>query len=66
MSLKDQICEATDALRRVKHQHLHAQATYDDMKEAAIRLLELRNEALKKMGKRPRKITPLAIAHLLR
>lgn len=62
-TLRDQICEATDTLRLLRQ----AQASYDDLRVAAIKVLELRQEAEKAFsGKVKTKITARAIASLIR
>lgn len=63
MTLRDQICRATDELASLKR----ARASYDDLKTAATRILELRQQAERAFsGKVKTKITPVAIASLIR
>lgn len=62
-SLKDQICQATDTLAAQKR----ARASYDDLKAAAIIVLELRQQAEQTFsGKVKTRITPRSIASLIR
>jgi hypothetical protein len=63
MTLRDQICQATDALRLARR----SGASYDDLKAAAITLLELRQQAEKAcLGRVKTQITAVAIASLIR
>ena len=63
MTIKEQICQATDTLVSLRR----AQASYDEMKAAAITVLELRQQAEKAFSGRVKtKITSVAIAALLR
>jgi hypothetical protein len=67
MTLKEQICTATDTLDSVRRAYYQQQASYDEMTAAARRLLELRQQAeLAFMGKVKTKITSVAIASLIR
>lgn len=61
--LKDQICTATDTLVSLKR----ARASYDDLKQAAIVVLTLRQQAeLAFSGTVKTKITARSIASLIR
>lgn len=63
MSLKDSICLATDELNTLRR----SRASYDDLKVAAIKVLELRQQAEKAFsGKVKTKITARSIASLIR
>lgn len=63
MSLKDSICLATDELNALRR----ASASYDDLKVAAIKVLELRQQAERAFsGKVKTKITAVSIASLIR
>lgn len=67
MTLKDQINAATDSLNELRRAYYQQGATYEQMAEAARKLLELRQQAEKAfMGKVRTKITPVTIASLLR
>jgi hypothetical protein len=67
MTLKDRICEATDTLNAVRIAFYTGSATYDDCKAAAIKVLEIRREIeIYKTGKARTKVTPVAIASLIR
>lgn len=62
-TLRDQICQATDALRLLRQ----SRASYDDMKAAAIEVLTLRQQAEQAFsGRIKTRITAQAIASLLR
>jgi hypothetical protein len=62
-----EIANATDALKAIRREYAAGRATYDDMKAAAARLLELRREAeISRWGKAKTKISAVAIATLLR
>jgi deferrochelatase/peroxidase EfeB len=66
--MTDDIFTAQDNLNDIKRRYHQGQdgITYDDMKQAVITLWQLRNEKLKKMGRKPRKITATLIASELR
>lgn len=62
-TLRDQICEATDTLQALRRER----ASYDDLKEAAIVILTLRQQAEKAFsGRTKTKITARSIASLIR
>lgn len=66
-SLIDQICAAQDAIKAIRREYAAGRATYDDMRAAAVALLELRQQAeIKRFGKAKTRITSVAIASLLR
>lgn len=59
----EQICKAQDKINELRR----AQAPYDDLKAAAIALLELRREAeRKRFGRAKSQINAISIASLLR
>lgn len=63
MNLKDQICQATDELRLLRQ----SRASYDDLKEAATRVLTLRQEAERAFSGRVKtRINAQTVASLLR
>lgn len=63
----EQICAAQDAIKAIRREYAAGRATYDDMKAAAVKLLELRREAeVKRFGKPRSQINAVAIASLLR
>lgn len=63
MTIRDQICQATDELRLLRQ----SGASYDELKSAATRILELRQQAEKAFSGRVKtKITAVAIASLIR
>jgi len=63
MTLKDQICQATDELRLLRQ----CGASYDDLKSAATKVLELRQQAEKAFSGRVKtRITAQTIASLIR
>lgn len=67
MTIKDRLCEATDHLNTIRRSFYQGGATYDDCKDAAIKVLEIRREAeVFAYGKPRTKITPVAIANLIR
>lgn len=67
MTIKEQICEATDRLNDVRQDFYRQGATYDDVASAARVLLELRQQAEKAfLGKVKTKIDPRSIASLVR
>jgi len=65
---RNTIFDAQDELNALKRRYYQGESgvTYDDMKQAVIALWTLRNEKLRKMGKRPKKITAALIASELR
>jgi hypothetical protein len=66
-TIKAAICAANDNLLRVKQAFYRHEATYDDMTEAARRVLELRIAAeTQYMGKARTKMTTRAISSLIR
>ena len=67
MTIKEQICQATDRLNELRRAHFQGQASYDDAAAAARIVLELRQQAEKAFsGKVKTKITTRTIASLLR
>lgn len=67
MTIREQICAATDALADVRRRHYQQQASYDEAAAAARALLELRQQAEKAFSGRVKtKITPITIAALIR
>jgi hypothetical protein len=65
--MKEQICQATDALDTLRRDYYQGRATYEQMTEAATKLLTLRQQAEKAfMGKVKTRINPQAIASLIR
>lgn len=63
----EQICAAHDTIKAIRREYAAGRATYDDMKAAAIALLELRQQAeIARFGKAKSKINAIAIASLLR
>jgi hypothetical protein len=65
--MREQMCEANDNLLHVKQAFYRREATYEDMKEAAVKVLELRIAAERQyMGKVRTKITTRAISSLIR
>lgn len=61
------LCKAQDEIKEVRRKYAVGQATYEDMQAAAIALLKLRQEAeIKRFGKAKTKITPVAVASLIR
>jgi hypothetical protein len=67
MTIKDQICEATDRLNDLRRAYYQQQATYEQVSGAAVALLTLRQQAEKAFyGKVKTKIDPRSIASLLR
>lgn len=62
-----ELCAAQDAITEIRREFAAGRATYDDMKAAAVRLLELRRQAeIARFGKAKTQITSVAIASLLR
>jgi len=67
MTIKEQICEATDRLNELRRAYYQGGATYEQITEAATALLTLRQQAEKIfMGKVKTKIDPRSIASLIR
>lgn len=67
MTLREQICQATDTLNTLRRAYFQQQASYDDVAAAARAVLELRQQAEKAFkGKSRIAITPVAIARLIR
>lgn len=67
MSIKDQICTATDTLNETRRAYFQGQATYEQVSEAAQAVLTLRQQAEQQhMGKVKTKITSRTIASLIR
>lgn len=67
MTLREQICQATDRLNELRRAYYQGGASYDDMVQAARSLLALRQQAeLSFSGKVKTKIDPRSIASLLR
>lgn len=63
----EQICAAQDRIKEIRREYAAGRASYDDMKAAAVALLELRQQAeIKRFGKPKSQITAVAIASLLR
>lgn len=63
----EQICAATDAIKAIRREYNAGRATYDDMKAAAIKLIELRQQAeIARFGKAKSQINAVTIASLLR
>jgi hypothetical protein len=63
----EQLCAAQDKIKETRRAYAAGTATYDDMKTAAVALLELRQQAeIKRFGKAKTRITSVAIASLLR
>jgi outer membrane protein TolC len=63
----EQILQAQETVKAMRRAYNAGNATYDDMKDAAIALLELRQHAERiKFGKPRTRITSLAIAAILR
>lgn len=63
----EQLCVAKDKIAEVRREYAAGRATYDDMKAAAIALLELRREAeRKRFGRARSQINAITIASLLR
>ncbi len=67
MTLKEQICAATDALDALRRDHYQGQASYEQLSAAATHLLTLRQQAEQAfLGKVKTKITAVTIASLIR
>jgi hypothetical protein len=63
----DQICAAHDAIKEVRRKYAAGEATYDDMRAAAVALIELRQQAERaRFGRARSKIDAVTIASLLR
>ena len=63
----EQICAAQDAIKEIRREYAAGRATYDDMKAAAIKLIELRRDAERARFGRPKsQINAVTIAALLR
>lgn len=62
-----QILAAVDELKATKAAYMNGSATYEEMKDAATKVILLRMEAeTKRFGKPRTKLTSLAIASLIR
>ena len=66
MNLRELICQATDELKAVRGQFYQHQASYDEMKAAAVKVLELRQQAERTRGAVRTKVNAQTIASLLR
>ena len=67
MTLKEQICAATDKLDALRRDYYQGGATYEQMSEQATNLLTLRQQAEKAFsGKIKTRITPQTVASLIR
>lgn len=67
MTLREQICAATDTLDTLRRDYFQQRASYDDVAASARSVLELRQQAEKAFtGKVKTKITPAAISSLIR
>lgn len=63
----DQLCAAKDAVTAARIAHNQGNATYDEMRAAAVAYLTLRQEAERaKFGKAKTKINAVTIASTLR
>jgi hypothetical protein len=67
MTLRDQICQATDELDTLRRQYFQQQASYEQVAQAATKLLELRRQAEERFkGKTRIQINAVSIARLIR
>lgn len=65
--LKATVLQATDDLAKTKRDYYQQKATYEDVRNAAIRVLEARIAIEKaKTGRAKTKITPISVANLCR
>lgn len=63
----EQICNAQDAIKEMRREYAAGRATYDDMRAAAVALIELRQQAERaRFGRAKSKIDAVTIASLLR
>jgi hypothetical protein len=67
MTIREQICQATDTLDTLRREYFQQRATYEQVAEAATTLLELRREAELRFKKRSSiQINAVSIARLIR
>lgn len=63
----EQICKAQDTIKETRRKFAVGEATYDDMRAAAVALIELRQQAERaRFGRAKSKIDAVTIASLLR
>lgn len=67
MTLREQICQATDTLNALRRNYYQGGATYEQAADAAKTLIELRQQVEKAAyGKVKTKLNTVTIARLLR